>query len=433
MDTRLITDPKNVGLSAARLGYIPEHFNRYVEAGKIPGYLILIARRGKVAYLHRCGLRDVEAELPVEEDTIFRIYSMTKPITTVGAMMLYERGLFQLDDPVSAFIPAFRHLEVFDSGDAESYQTVPTEREVTIRDLLTHTAGFTYGHMYAHPVDAMYRQRKLAGDNSSEMSLPALVGHLCELPLLFSPGTRWSYSLATDILGYLIEVISGQSLDRYFAQQILGPLGMEDTAFTVSPDRVARFAAGYERDGDGFRLVDKPGDSIYLKQPKLFAGGGGLISTAGDYLRFCQMLLNKGQLEGVRLVGRKTVELMTSNHLPQNGDLTSMGYVTFSETRQNGIGFGLGARYNLRRGGVRSETRHDGIGFGLGGSVLLNPATAHILGSPGEYGWGGAASTAFWVDPIEEMIVIFLTQLLPSSSYPIRRQLRVLSYQAIED
>ena len=428
-----LTPPENVGLSAARLSYIPDHFNRYVDDGKIPGYLVLIARRGKVAYLHRYGLRDVEARLPVEEDTIFRIYSMTKPITTIGVLMLYERGLFQLDDPVSEFIPAFKNLEVFESGDAENYQTVPAEREVTIRDLLTHTAGFTYEFMKAHPVDALYRQRKLVGNNSSDMSLQALVGHLSELPLLFSPGTRWSYSFATDILGYLIEVISGQSLDHYFAEQILEPLGMVDTAFTVSPDKVARFAAGYERDGNGFRLVDKPGESIYLKQPKLFAGGGGLISTGPDYLRFTQMLLNKGQLEGAHLLGRKTVELMTSNNLPQNGDLTSMGYTFYSDTRRDGIGVGLGARYNLRLGGVRSETRHDGVGFGFGGSVLLNPATAHILGSPGEYAWGGAASTAFWVDPVEEMTVIFLTQLLPSSSYPIRRQLRVLTYQAIVD
>jgi len=298
---------------------------------------------------------------------------------------------------------------------------------------LTHTAGFTYGHMNAHPVDAMYRQRNLGGDNSSDMSLQALVGHLCKLPLLFSPGTRWSYSLATDVLGHLIEVISGQSLDRFFAEEILEPLGMADTGFSVSPDNAARLAAGYERDGGGFRLTDKPGESIYLKQPIFLSGGSGLVSTGHDYLRFSQMLLNKGQLEGVQLLGRKTVELMTSNHLPQNGDLTSMGYTFYSDSRRDGIGVGLGARYNLRLGGVRSETRHDGLGFGFGGSVLLNPATAHILGSPGEYAWGGAASTAFWVDPVEEMTVIFLTQLLPSSSYPIRRQLRVLTYQAIVD
>ena len=425
-----LTSPENVGLSSDRLGYIADHFNRYVDEGKIPGYLVLIARRGKAAYLHRYGERDVETGLPVEEDTIFRIYSMTKPITSVAVMMLYERGLLHLDDPASEYIPALKQLEVFESGDAKSYRTVPAQREMTIRDLLTHTAGFTYGHMNTPPIDEMYRDRELFGNG---MSLGDTVDLLSELPLLFSPGTRWSYSVATDVLGYLIEVISGQSLDRFFAEEILEPLGMADTAFSISPDKVGRFAANYERDRAGFRLIDSPGESTYLKQPKLFSGGGGLVSTAGDYLRFCQMLLNKGQLDGVRIVGRKTVELMTSNHLPQNRDLSSMGYILSSESRPVGLGVGLGARFNLRRGGLRTETRHDGIGFGLGGAVLLDPAAAHILGSPGEFTWGGAASTAFWVDPLEQMTVIFLTQLMPSSSYPIRRELRVLCNQAIVD
>ena len=425
-----LTCPEDLGLSSVRLNCIADHFDRYVDEGKIPGYLVLVARRGKAAYLHRYGMRDVEAGLPVEEDSIFRIYSMTKPITSVGMMMLYERGLLQLDDPVSEFIPGFKQLEVFESGNAESYLTVPVEREMTIRDLLTHTSGLTYGHMHAHPVDAMYRNRDLLG---ADKSLADMIGHLSELPLLFSPGTRWSYSVATDVLGYVIEVISGQSLDRFFAEQILEPLGMVDTAFTMSPGKVDRFAANYEREGDGFRLIDKPDESMYLKRVKLFSGGGGLVSTVGDYLRFCQMLLNKGALDAVRLLGRKTVELMTSNHLLGNCDLSSMGYILTSETRPQAIGVGLGARYNLRRGGLRSETRHDGVGFGLGGAVLLDPAAAHILGSPGEFAWGGAASTAFWVDPKEQMTVIFLTQLMPSSSYPIRRELRVLANQAIED
>ena len=425
-----LTSPENVGLSSDRLGYIADHFNRYVDEGKIPGYLVLIARRGKAAYLHRCGERDVETGLPVEQDTIFRIYSMTKPITSVAVMMLYERGLLHLDDPASEYIPALKQLEVFESGDAKSYRTVPAQREMTIRDLLTHTAGFTYGHMNTPPIDEMYRDRELFGNG---MSLGDTVDLLSELPLLFSPGTRWSYSVATDVLGYLIEVISGQSLDRFFAEDILEPLGMADTAFSISPDKVGRFAANYERDSAGFRLIDSPGESTYLKQPKLFSGGGGLVSTAGDYLRFCQMLLNKGQLDGVRIVGRKTVESMTSNHLPQNRDLSSMGYILSSESRPVGLGVGLGARFNLRRGGLRTETRHDGIGFGLGGAVLLDPAAAHILGSPGEFTWGGAASTAFWVDPLEQMTAIFLTQLMPSSSYPIRRELRVLCNQAIVD
>ncbi|MDE2774675.1 MAG: serine hydrolase [Chloroflexota bacterium] len=425
-----LSRPENVGLRADRLERIAAHFNRYVDEGLIPGYLALIARRGRAAYLHCYGLCDVEARLPVAEDTIFRIYSMTKPITSVGVMMLYERGLLQLDDPASEFIPGFERLEVFQSGDAENYQTVPAEREMTIRDLLTHTAGLTYGHMVAHPLDEMYRQRDLLG---KDRSLAAFVNQLKELPLLFSPGTRWSYSVATDVLGHVIEVVSGQPLDQFFAAEILAPLGMVDTGFSLSADQVGRFAANYERDGAGFRLIDKPSDSDYLGQPTLFSGGGGLVSTAGDYLRFSQMLLNTGELDGARILGRKTVELMTGNHLPGNCDLSSMGYFLRSESRREAVGMGLGARHNLRRGGARALTRHDGVGFGLGGYVLLDPAAAQILGSPGEFGWGGAASTTFWIDPREELTAIFLTQLMPSSSYPIRRELRVLVNQAIVD
>ncbi|MCY3833269.1 MAG: serine hydrolase [Chloroflexi bacterium] len=422
--------PESVGLSTDRLSRIAAHFDRYVDAGKIPGYLVLVARRGKAVYLHRYGQRDVEAGTPVEEDTIFRIYSMTKPITSVGLLMLYERGLLHLDDPASKFIPGFERLEVFESGDAQNYQTVPAKREISIRDLLTHTSGLTYGHLHAHPIDAMYRERDLLGER---MTLADFARQLAELPLLFSPGTRWNYSVATDVLGHIIEVITGRSLARFFSDEILAPLGMSDTGFSVAADRVARFAANYERDGASFRLIDSPGASAYLKEPTLCSGGGGLVSTASDYLRFSQMLLNKGELNGARILGRKTVELMTCNHLPGNCDLSSMGYILQSDDRAAGVGMGLGARHNLRRGGLRAETRHDGVGFGLGGYVLLDPAAAQILSSPGEFGWGGAASTTFWIDPQEEMTAIFLTQLMPSSSYSIRRELRVLANQAIVD
>ncbi len=424
-----LTRPETVGLSADRLGRIAARFNRYVDEGKLPGYLALIARRGKAAYLHRYGLRDVEAGLPVEEDTIFRIYSMSKPITSVALLTLYERSRLHLDDPASEYIPGFRELEVFESGDEHSWRTVPPEREMTIRDLLTHTSGLTYGHMRAHPIDAMYRQRRFF--EGAAMTLADFAAGLSELPLLFSPGTRWSYSVATDVLGYIIEIVSGKSLDQYFADEILAPLGMVDTAFSIAPEKAERFAANYERDGDDFRLIDKPGESAYLRQPKLPSGGGGLISTASDYLRFAQMLLNKGELDGARVLSRRTVELMTSNHLPGGCDLANMGYALYSDTRSKGVGMGLGARHNLRRGGIRTETRHEGVGFGLGGSVLLDPAAAQILASPGEFAWGGAASTFFWIDPREEMTAIFLTQLMPSSSYPIRRELRVLANQAI--
>ena len=398
-----LVSPASVGLNPKQLNRIAPHLNRYVDEGKLPGYLVMVARHGQPAYLRTYGLCDVENHKPVAEDTIFRIYSMTKPITSVAIMQLYERGLFQLDNPVSKFIPAFKDLQVFATGDAAHYETVAAARPVTFRDLLTHTAGFAYGTSTAHVVDQIYRDRQVLTGTLEEM-----VQKLSELPLLFNPGTRWSYSLATDILGYLVELIAGQPLDAYFAEQILGPLGMADTAFYVPDAKAARFAANYGYHQGGMRLIDGATNSATYRQPPTFrSGGGGLVSTVQDYFRFAQMLLNKGELDGVRILGRKTVELMTMNHMPNNGDLTSMGMPVFS------------------------ETPYDGIGFGLGFSVMLNPAKAQILGSPGEYAWGGAASTAFWIDPVEEQIVIFLTQLMPSSSYPIRRELRVLTYGAI--
>ena len=400
--------PESLGLSSSRLDRVADYLKKYVDSGKLPGYLVVVSRHGQPVYLHRYGLRDVEAQTLVEEDTIFRIYSMSKPITSVAVMSLYERGLFQLDTPVAAFIPAFEDLAVFQAGDRDHYRTVPAKRAMTIRDLLTHTSGLTYGFMNVHPVDAMYRARGVEGSRS-QGTLKAMVEKLGELPLLFSPGTRWSYSVATDVLGYLVEVLSGMTLHAYLAEHIFTPLGMTDTSFFVPPDKVSRFSANYDCYEGGMRLADSPTDSPYCRPASFLSGGGGLVSTASDYLRFTQMLRNKGALNGERILGRKTVEFMTINHLPNNNDLGSMGQKVFS------------------------EMPFDGIGFGLGFSVLLDPAKGNIIGSPGEYAWGGAASTAFWIDPVEDMSVIFLTQLLPSSSYPIRRDLRVLTYQALVD
>ncbi|MEM7537035.1 MAG: serine hydrolase domain-containing protein [Chloroflexota bacterium] len=401
-----LVSPESVGLSTERLNYIPERLNRYVDEEKLPGYMVLVARHGKPAYLYRYGLCDVRANAPVQEDTIYRIYSMTKPITSVALLMLYERGLFQLNDPVSRFIPEFKDLAVYKSGDVNNIETEPTQREVTIRDVMTHTAGFTYGFFGDHPVDQLYNQQRVMDRKGT---LRDMVQKLAGIPLVFQPGTHWSYSLATDILGHLVEIVSGQPLDEYFEQHIFAPLGMVDTGFHVPANKVSRFAANYQFDENGYKLIDDPKESTYLPKPTFFSGGGGLVSTIADYQQFCTMLLNKGEHNGARLLGRKTVELMTSNHLPGGGDLTSMGQAVFS------------------------ETPYDGIGFGLGVSVVLNPPASQILGSAGEYAWGGAASTAFWIDPVEEMNVIFLTQLMPSSTYPIRRELRVLTYQAIVD
>ena len=399
--------PEEVGLSSERLERVTTWMAEHVDAGRLPGALTAVVRHDKLVSLQTYGQRDVENAKPVEADTIFRFYSMTKPITTVAAMMLYEQGRFQLDDAVAKFIPALGGLEVFVSGDENRFETEATHRDMTIRDLMTHTSGLTYGFLEEGPVDALYRAN---GVDFGEGGVPLkeVVARLGEMPLLCQPGSQWNYSVATDVLGHLVEVLSGQALDEYFAEHILGPLGMVDTAFHVPEAKVDRFAANYARAKDGgVRVIDAVEGSRFTKPAVTFSGGGGLVSTAADYIRFCRMIARKGELDGVRLLGRKTVEYMTINHLP--GDLSEMGQATFA------------------------ETSYDGIGFGLGFSVMLDPAKAQIVGSPGEHAWGGAASTAFWIDPVEDMFVIFLTQLMPSSAFPLRRELKALTYQAIID
>ncbi len=402
--------PETVGLSSSRLSRIGDHLKRYVDAGKIAGTLTLIARRGQIAYLEPLGHLEIERRRPVTPDSIWRIYSMTKPITSVGLMMLYEEGRFQLDDPVHRFIPSWQNQRVFVGGNYPVFKTAPVERPMSIRDLLSHTSGLTYGFMERTNVDAAYRKLGMADQTRSGYTLQDMVDTLAELPLEFSPGTRWNYSVATDVVGHLIEVISGQRLDVYLRQRVLEPLGMRDTSFVLGDEQVARFAANYERQGDGsLKMIDDPDQSSYRKR-SFFSGGGGLLSTAPDYFRFTSMMQNLGELDGVRLLGRKTVELMTMNHLPGGQDLT-----------------------DLAQAGMFTETAYAGVGFGLGFSVMQSPARAQVLGSPGEFAWGGAASTAFWIDPVEDLIVIFMTQLMPSSSYPLRRELRVLTYASLLD
>ncbi len=399
--------PEEVGLSSERLERVTAWMAGHVDAGRLPGALTAVVRHDKLVYLQTYGQRDVENAKPVEADTIFRFYSMTKPITTVAAMMLYEQGRFQLNDAVSKFIPAMGGLEVFVSGDENRFQTAATDRDITIRDLMTHTSGLTYGFLEEGPVDALYRANGVDFGEGG-VTLKDVVARLGEMPLLCQPGSQWNYSVATDVLGHLVEVLSGQPLDEYFAEHILDPLGMVDTAFHVPEAKIDRFAANYARaKGGGVRVIDAVKGSRFTKPAVTFSGGGGLVSTAADYIRFCRMIARKGELDGLRLLGRKTVEYMTINHLP--GDLAEMGQATFA------------------------ETSYDGIGFGLGFSVMLDPAKAQIVGSPGEHAWGGAASTAFWIDPVEDMLVIFLTQLMPSSAFPLRRELKALTYQAIID
>jgi CubicO group peptidase (beta-lactamase class C family) len=358
------------------------------------------------------GSRDLEAGLPVEPDTLWRIYSMTKPVTSVAAMMLYEEGAFELSDPVSRFIPAFADVRVHAGGSDQRPVTVPAAEPVRIWHLLTHTSGLTYGFLRVHPVDARYRAAGFEWSMPAGMDLAAACEAWASFPLLFQPGTEWNYSVATDVLGRVVEVASGQRLDEFFAARILGPLGMADTAFYAGDEGAGRLAALYMPAADGTTArLDSLG-RVARKPARLNSGGGGLLSTAGDYHRFLHMLLGTsgspaGELDGTRLLSPRTVGYMARNHLPGGLDLETFGRPLFAESPFAGVGFGLG--------------------FG----VMIDPVRSRVVCSEGELSWGGAASTAFWIDQREELAVTFYTQLLPSSTYRIRPQLRQLVYQAL--
>lgn len=397
------------GMDLSRLDRLSDHLEQhYLASGKLPCAATLVARRGQIVWQQTQGLMDVERARPLTEDTLYRIYSMTKPVTSVALMQLYEQGRFLLDDPVHKYIPSWENLQVYQSGVHPNFVTRVCARPMTIRDLLTHQSGLTYGFSNRTNVDAAYRQLRL--DGHSGLTLEQLVDELSRLPLEFSPGTAWNYSLATDVCGYLVQVLSGLPLDEYFQQHIFQPLGMQDTFFTVPAGKLSRFAACYQyQSGDRFRLQDDPQDSHFARPHGYLSGGGGLISTIGDYYRFAQALANGGVLDGARIIGRKTLEFMRLNHLPGNTDLPSLTVGGFS------------------------ETPYEGSGFGLGFAVKNDIAKSQTIGSLGEYGWGGMAGTAFFIDPVEELVVIFMTQLMPSSSYAIRQELRALVYAALVD
>ena len=399
-------EPEKVGLSSEQLARIDSHLQqRYIDPKKITGALTLVARKGKVIYLSPIGLMDLERNKPMERDTIFRIYSMTKPVASVALMMLYEQAHFQLSDPVHKFIPEWRNLRVYASGNHPNFITVRPERPMTILDLMTHTSGLTYGFMERTNVDAAYRKLGIGTG-----TLRKMIEDIADLPLEFSPGTYWNYSVSTDVLGYLVEVISGMRFDEYLQTKIFDSLKMVDTGFSIPPEKVERFAANYARRPDkSLMLMDDPGNSIYKGPITYFSGGGGLVSTASDYFRFCQMLLNGGELEGARILGRKTIEWMTMNHLPDGKDMTDMSVSTFTQ-----IG-------------------NPGTGFGLGFSVNIDVPKSQVIGSVGEYAWGGAASTIFWIDPVEDMIVIFMTQFMPDGTFNFRGQLKNQIYAALID
>jgi CubicO group peptidase (beta-lactamase class C family) len=403
-----VVSPEEVGLSSAALARIDEHLSsRYIAPGKIAGALTLVARRGRVAFLSPLGQMDRERAKPTEADTIFRIYSMTKPVTSVALMMLHERAAFQLTDPVSRWIPEFEHMRVFKYGNYPAFITEPALRPITVHDLLTHQSGISYGIMERTNVDHAYRK---LGIGSGKGTLAEMVKVMATLPLEFSPGEAWSYSAATDVVGHLVELMSGMSLDDYFRERIFEPLGMVDTGFVVPESKRARFAACYGRNAaKQLYLQDDPADTHYALPKTYWSGGAGLVSTAGDYLRFAEMLRRGGELDGARILGPRTVQYMASNHLPGGGDLASVARGSFS------------------------ETRFEGVGFGLGVSVTIDPVRAQVPSSVGEFGWGGLASTAFWVDPQEELTVIFMTQLIPSTIYGFRPQLKSIVYGAIVD
>jgi CubicO group peptidase (beta-lactamase class C family) len=410
------TSPNEAGFAPERLARIADHLNRnYIDKQKIAGCQIAVSRRGHPAFFASLGQMDIERGKPVKDDTIFRLYSMTKPITSVALMTLYERGYFQLNDPVHRFIPGWRDHRVWVSGEGAAMETVRPNRPVSMRDMLCHTGGLTYGAMLAalgapddrHPVDKVYKDIGVRrGDGETLMEFVQKLGRV---PLRYQPGERWMYSLSTDVCGALVEIISGKSFDKYLQGEIFDPLGMKDTAFFVAPEKLPRFAANYARGANkSLRLIDDPERSIYLKAPVFPSGGGGLTGTTADYMRFCEMLRRGGALDGARILGPRTIELMRRNHLAGGKDLTEMAIAAFSETANEGVGFGLGFAMTL-----------DGVRTGSLGE--------------GDYYWGGAASTIFWVDPKEDLCVVFMTQLIPSGTFNFRGQLKNIVYSAIVD
>lgn len=402
-------DPAEVGLDAARLGRIDDHFRPYVDDGRLPGWSVAVARHGRLVHVSHYGLADVEADEPVAGDTIWRIFSMTKPVTSVAALMLVEQGRIELTDPVSRYLPAFADLRVYTAGSASNPATVPVTEPMRVWHLLTHTSGLTYGFHHAHPVDEMYRLRGHELTSPVGMDLAAACDEFAQLPLLFQPGTEWNYGVSTDVLGRVVEVASGRPLDEFFTEHIFGPLGMTDTGFHVPAADLDRLAALYVATTGGGLLRNATLSGMVTQPPTLLSGGGGLVSTLHDYHRFAQMLAAGGSLDGARLLGTRTLRYATRNHLPGGADLDTFGRPIFA------------------------ESAFAGVGFGLGFSVVVDPVAAKNLASPGEFAWGGMASTAFYVDPAEDVTVVFMTQLMPSSTYPIRPRLRALVNQALVD
>jgi CubicO group peptidase (beta-lactamase class C family) len=415
-DLQVSTDPAEVGVDAARLARLDRRLARWVDAGQLPGFLVTVARHGQLVHVGRYGSRNVEQGLPVEDDTRWRIFSMTKPVTSVAAMMLYEEGAFELNDPISRWLPEFAETRVYVAGSAMKPVTAPQVEPIRVRHLLTHMSGLTYGFHHAHPVDAMYRAMGHEWGTPPGADSAEVCRQWASVPLVFQPGSEWNYGVSTDVLGRLVEVLSGQPLDQFFQQRIFAPLGMHDTSFGLrESDDVESLARLYlatpgRPGGPSSGMTFSEGsDAAAHSKPTFLSGGGGLVSTAGDYLRFVELLRRGGAYDGGRLLGSRTIGYMVRNHLPGGQDLETFGRPLFAETPLRGVGFGLGF------------------------SMVIDPVRYGVVSSLGDYSWGGAASTAFYVDPVEDLTVSFYTQLLPSSTLPIRTYLRALVNQALAD
>jgi CubicO group peptidase (beta-lactamase class C family) len=411
--------PESVGMSSKRLALLDKVMKeRYVDTGLLGGIHTQVVRRGELVHNGMAGLMDIERNKAWREDAIVRIYSMTKPITAVALMMLAEEGKLGLDDDVATHIPSWKNLRVYASGmpslvadTSGQFITVPVQRPMKVVDLVTHTSGLSYGFMSRTAVDAEYRRQKV-GDFQTPGGLDAFIEQLSKIPLDFSPGTAWNYSVSIDVMGYLVQKLSGQTFGEFLRTRLFEPLGMKDTSFSVPANKLDRFASCYmPKQGGGLKLQDDSQKSTYAEPPKLESGGGGLVSTAGDYMRFCRMMLGGGTLDGVQILSPKTVEMFSINYLPDNKRLSDLSAaITFSEAGYNGIGFSIGC------------------------GVTMDPALTRIPGTPGEFFWGGAASTAFWIDPKEDLAVVFMTQVMGTDArLTLRRDLRTLVYSAMTE
>jgi CubicO group peptidase (beta-lactamase class C family) len=402
-------EPAEAGLDPKALDRLDQHFAHYVDEGRLPGFLVAVSRGGRVAHLTTHGLRDVAAGRPVEPDTLWRIYSMTKPVTSVAALLLVEEGKLRLDDPVGRHLPAFAEPRVYVEGSGPDVRTRPAAGPLLIRHLMTHTAGLTFAFYHCHPVDALYREANLESAVLPGSDLAGTVDVYASLPLQFDPGTQWNYSVASNVLGRVIEVVSGRPLDEFLAERVFGPLGMTDAGFQVTDAQGDRLAELYGETGDG-GISPIPGLPLRHGRPRFLSGSGGLAASAHDVHRFMELLRRRGALDGVRLLAPRTVDLMTSNHLPDGADLRSFG------SRP-----------------AHDEPGNDGVGFGLGVSVVIDPSRTRDPAGLGTYGWSGVATTTFWVDPTRDLTVQFMTQVRPKTSHTMFQDLKRLVHEAVTD